>query len=71
MPLPVGLPRRDLERAGIIDPEVICPDCDASVKTESHEDWCELKDADIQEVAEIAAEEQIATEYDPMEHKER
>lgn len=70
MPLPVGLSRRDLKRAGIIDPEVICPDCDTSVKTESHESWCNLKDCDIQEVAEIAAEERIATDYDPME-KER
>jgi hypothetical protein len=67
---PPGTSRRDLKRAGIIDPEVHCPDCDASVKSEDHEDWCELKDAELDEIKELAAEDRMATEYDPVEHGE-
>lgn len=68
---PPGTTTRDLERAGIIDHEVHCPDCANVVSHgEEHEDWCELKDADIDEVAEIAAEDKMVQEYDPIEHKD-
>jgi transcription initiation factor IIE alpha subunit len=71
-PYPPGISTRDLERAGIIDHEVHCPDCGAVVnRSENHEEWCDLKDADVDEVAELAAEERQAIEYDPLEHGDK
>jgi hypothetical protein len=71
MNYPPGTSRRDLVRAGIIDPEVHCPDCGNVVSHgEAHEEWCELRDADVDEVAELAAEDAQDRDYDPVEHKE-
>lgn len=68
-PYPPGLSRRDKIRGGIIQEPIHCVECDTDVTSEDHEDWCELSELDVDELAELAAEEQIATEYDPIEHK--
>lgn len=65
---PPGTTRRDLKRAGIIDDPVNCIECDAEITSEDHAEWCELKDLDLDELAEMEAESRMATEYDPLEH---
>jgi len=69
MPYPPGTSRRDLERAGIIQNPIHCVECGAEVTSESHAEWCDLQDRDMDELAELAAEESMATEYNPIEHK--
>lgn len=54
---PPGTTQADLERAGIIDPEVDCPECDATVnRGEEHEEWCECE-MNIQEMRNYWAEQ--------------
>jgi len=69
MPYPPGLSRRDKVRAGIIHEEVHCVECDAEVTSEDHAEWCELKDMDTEELAELEAEEAQHIEYSPVEHE--
>jgi len=66
---PPGTSTRDLKRAGIIDEPVHCPECDNKVSHgENHEDWCECE-LSIPEMREYWAEEQMATEYNPVEDR--
>jgi len=69
MNYPPGTSRRDLQRAGIIQDPIHCIECDADITSESHADWCESSDLTTDELAELAAEEQLHIEYDPIEHK--
>jgi len=71
MPYPPGISRRDLKRAGIISDPIHCVECDKDITSEPHENWCDLSDLETDELAELAAEEQMAQEYDPLEHKHK
>jgi len=60
MPHPPGVTQSDLERGGIIDTFVPCPDCSSRVGSddpEEHKDWCDLRDVGFERVAELAEEE--------------
>jgi len=65
---PPGMSYSDLERAGIIQQEICCPECDEIIHgVESHADECP-EPLGQEELAERLHERQ-APEYDPVEHK--
>ena len=70
MPYPPALSRRDKVRGGIIQDPIPCVECDVDVTSEDHAEWCELKEMETEELAELAAEEAQHIKYCPVEHKD-